>query len=165
MNYKNIISGVNLRKNTLTLFLLFFVSTSADADGWAVFSQQEQMKNYVIADVGEVSKVEPPFNTKWENDVYQMNGRCFSFSGYLGYWGYGSKAALLLVNEQKTIQLALVEPAIGSTKVELKSITMIECPSRSNITPYSDDPEERLRLLKKRQEELKKKLEEIQRQR
>lgn len=144
---------------------LAFASAQADANGWALFSQQAQMKNHVIVDVGEVSKVEPPFNTKWENDVYQMNGRCFLFSGYMGYWGYGNKAALLLVNAQKSIQLALIESAIGSIKVELQSITMLDCPSGTNVTPYSDDPEEQLKLLKKKQEELKKKLEDLQKQR
>lgn len=135
--------------------------SQAEADGWALFSQEAQLKNYVIADVGEVSKVEPPVNTKWENEVYQMNGRCFSFFGYVGYWGFGNKAALLLVNAQKTIQLALIEASIGLIKVELKSITMLECPPGTTVIPYSDDPEEKLKLLRKRQEELKKNLEDI----
>lgn len=144
--------------------LLAFASVEANANGWAIFSKHAAMKNYVIIDVGEVSGVEPPFNTKWQDDVYQMNGRCFSFSGYMGYWGYGRKAALLLVNTQKDVKLALIESAIGSVKVELQSIVMLECPSGTNVIPYSDDPEEQLRLLKKRQEELKKKLEELQKQ-
>jgi hypothetical protein len=154
-----------LNKKLLVATFLAFVSAQAIADGWAMFSQQAQMKNYVIVDVGEVSKVEPPFNTKWEKDVYQLNGRCFLFSGYVGYWGYGSKAALLLVNAQKDIQLALIESAIGSIKVELQPISMVECPSGTNVLPYSADPEEQLQLLKKRQEELKKKLEDLQKQR
>lgn len=126
MNYNTIIKP-SLLKASIAIFLAF-ASVQAIADGWDMFGQQEQMKNYIIADVGEVSKVDPPFNTKWENDVYRMNGRCFMFSGYMGYWGYGKKAALLLVNAQKNIQLALIEPSIGATKVELKSIEMIKCP-------------------------------------
>ena len=94
-----------------------------------------------------------------------MNGRCFLFSGYIGYWGYGGKAGLLLVNAQKTTQLAILESAIGSIKVDLHSITMLKCPSGTNVIPYSDDPEEQLKLLRKRQEELKKKLEELQQKR
>jgi len=152
------------KKLWVTVFLVL-VSAQAVADGWAMFSQQAQMKNYVIADVGEVSKVEPPFNTKWEKDVYQMNGRCFLFSSYMGYLSYGNKAALLLVNAQKNIQLAFIEPVIGSIKVELQPLSMIECPSGTRVTPYGDDPEEQFRLLKKRQEELKKKLEILQKQR
>jgi hypothetical protein len=156
MNFKNITNNL-----FVTIFLAS-VSVQAVADGWAMFGQQEQMKNYVIADVGDVSKVEPPFNTKWEKDVYQLNGRCFLSSGYIGYWGYGTKAAFLLVNAQKNIQLALVESAIGSIKVEVQPISMIECPSGTNVIPYSADPGERLRLLKQRQEELRKKYEDLQ---
>ena len=165
MNYKGISNLVCLAPSGLIAALLSLASSQAIADGWAIMSQQAQLKNNAIIDVGEVSKVDPPFNTKWENDVYQMNGRCFTFPGYMGYWGYGGKAALLLANAQKVVQLALLETAISSIKVELHSISMIKCPTGTNVMPYSDDPEEQLRLLKKRQEEMKKKLEEIKRQR
>ena len=165
MNCKPTISIVSFAKRTSIALFIAFAAAQADADGGAIMSQQAQLKNNVIVDVGEVSKVEPPFNTKWENEVYQMNGRCFTFSGYMGYWGYGGKAALLLANAQKVVQLALIESAIGSIKVELHSISMLKCPAGANVMPYSDDPEEQLRLLKNRQEEMKKKLEEIKRQR
>lgn len=155
MNYKCISSSVCFFQRALITALLAFVSSQAIADGWATMSQQAQLKNNAIVDVGEVSKVDPPFNTKWENDVYQMNGRCFTLPGYMGFWGYGSKAALLLVNAQKVVQLALLETAIGSIKVELQSISMIKCPAGTNVMPYSDDPEEQLRLLKKRLEDMK----------
>lgn len=138
---------------------IVFFSVNVNADGWSTFSQHGDMKDFVIAEAGDVSKVEPPFNTTWEQDVFQMNGRCFIFSGYMGYWGYGNKSALLLVNTAKLVKLAIIEAEIGSIKVELKDISMIHCPSNSNITPYSSDPKEMLRLLRERQEKLKKQLE------
>lgn len=137
--------------------ILVAVSIEASANGWATFSQHTSMKGYVIAEVGEVSEVQPPFNTKWNENVFQMNGRCFTFPGYMGMWGFGSKAGMLLANAQKDVKLALIESAIGSIKVELQSIGVIKCPSGTNVLPYSDDPEEQLRLLKKRLEELKRK--------
>ena len=150
MNFRTTIAGT----------LIALASVQTNADSWAIFSNQAAMKNYTIIDVGDISQVEPPFNTKWKEDVYQMNGRCFSFSGYIGYWGYGNKAALLLTNAQKDLKLALVESSIGSIKVELQSVNVIACPTGTNVTPYSDDPNEQLRLLKKRQEELKKRADE-----
>lgn len=144
---------------------LVAISLSARADGWALFGKQSAMKDYYIAGVGEVSQVEPPFNTKWEQDVYQMNGRCFCFSGYMGYWGYGGKAAFLLVNAQKDVKVALFETSIGAVKADLQSIVLVECPAGTNVIPYSDDPAEQLRLLQKRQEDLKKQLEQLQKQR
>lgn len=141
------------------------ISLSAHADGWALFGKQTEMKNYVIADVGEVSQVDPPINTKWDRDVYQMNGRCFYFSGYMGYWGYGDKAAFLLVNAQRDVKVALLETSIGSIKVDLQSIVVVECPAGANVVPYNNNPEEQLRLLQKRQEELEKRLEKIKKQR
>ena len=112
----------------IAFFVSIFVSMQSYADGWAMFSQHDQMKNYVIVDVGEVSKVGEPFNTKFENDIYQINGHCFIFSGYVGYWGYGKKAAMLLINAQKNIQIALIESEIGSIKIDQKPITLIKCP-------------------------------------
>lgn len=165
MSCKSIINFLSLATRTGIAVFLALASAQAGADGWAIISQQAQLKNNVIVDVGEVSKVEPPFNIKWESEVYQMNGRCFTFSGYMGYWGYGGKAALLLANAQKVVQLALIESAIGSIKVELHSISMLKCPAGIDVMPYSDDPAEQLRLLQKRQEEMKKKLEEMKRQR
>ncbi len=159
MNYTHIIELFRCSNKIIIFLFMALSSVNVHADGWAIFSQHDQMKNYVIVEVGSVSTVAPPFNTKWENDVYQMNGRCFVFDGYIGYWGYGDKAALLLVNENKYIQLALVTSEIGSVKVELESITLIKCPSGSEIIPYSSDPEERLKQLKRKQELLKKKLE------
>lgn len=161
-----------INKRLLVIVFLFTISTQGVADGWSLFSQHAQMKDYVIVEAGDVSKVEPPFNTKWKTDLYQINGSCFMFSGYMGYWGYGNKSALLLVNMQKNIQLALIEVEIGTIKVKLYSILMMECPSRTNIMSYSDDPKEQLRLLKQRQENLKErqkklnnKLKELQKQR
>ncbi len=147
-------------KITLLGVLIAFAAIRAHADSWATFSNHSMLKNHVIVDVGDVSQVEPPFNTKWKEDVYQMNGRCFSISGHLGYWGYGSKAALLVANAQKILKLALIESSIGSVKVDLQSIDVIECPTGTNVMPYSDDLKEQLRLLKKRQEELRKKADE-----
>lgn len=152
-------------KSIFLCLILAVISLPTHADVWAIFGNQAAMKNYFIAEVGEVSQVDPPMNTKWENDVYQMNGRCFYFAGYMGYWGYGSKAAFILVNAQKDVKVAFFESSIGSIKVDLQPIVLVECPSGTNVTPYSDDPEEQLRILQKRQAELKKKLEQLEKQR
>ena len=148
-------------KSRLIFVLFILYSINVSADEWSLFSQHGEMKDFMIAEVGEVSKVEPPFNTVWNQDVYQMNGRCFLFSGYMGYWGYGDKSALILINSAKIIKLAIIEAEIGSIKVDLKGITMIDCPSSSNMVPYSSDPKEMLRLLKEKQLELKKQLEQL----
>jgi hypothetical protein len=165
MNYSGIISSTSSRKRAVLSVFLAFTSAQADADGWGILSQHSRLQGYAIVDVGDVSKVAPPFNTKWDNDVYQMNGRCFLLSGYMGYWSYGGKAALLLANAQKQTQLAIFEAALSSVKVELHSTTTIACPSGTNVIPYSDDPEERLNLLRKRQEELKKQIEDLRKRR
>ena len=71
---------------------------------------------------------------------------------------------MLLFNVRKELKIALFETGIGSVKADLYSINLVDCPVGTNVIPYSDDPEERLRLLQRRQEELKKKLEELNKQ-
>lgn len=125
---------MNLNRSVLVILSLL-ASPHTWASGWTLFSKQSEMKSYIIADVGEVSQVEPPINTKWEEDVYQINGQCFYLPGYVGNWSYGSKAAMLLVNAQKDIKLALFEAWIGSVKADLQSIVLIECPAGKNVIP------------------------------
>lgn len=151
--------------STFVGLILIIFSLQVHADGWATFGKQSEMKGHVITDVGEASQVEPPFNTKWDRDVYQINGRCFYFLGYIGHWGYGGKAAFLLVNAQRETKIAIFETSIGSVKADLQSVILVQCPNGTNVIPYSDDPTEQLKLLQKRQEELKRKLEQLQRQR
>jgi len=115
-------------KSRLVFALLFLCPMNASANGWSLLSQHQQMTGFVIAEVGEVSKVEPPLDTTWNEDVYKMNGRCFFISSYMGYWGYGSKSALLLVYSAKLIKLAIIKDELGLVNVELKDIRMINCP-------------------------------------
>lgn len=114
------------------------------------------MSGYLIAEVGEARKLDPPINTRWVQDVYQFNGHCFTS---LGYFWFGTKPALLLVNDKKQIKLALLETSFSSIKVEVDSIMLVECPSTT--MPYSDDPQEMLRLLEQRQKELQRQLDAI----
>lgn len=110
------------------LLILFLFSSLAHANGWSFMSQHEQMKGFVIVDVGEVEKLRPPFNTTWDVDLYRLNGACFSIDGYHGLWGIGKKAAFLLVNERKQIKIGLLEASIGSLKAGNYSITVYGCP-------------------------------------
>lgn len=156
MSSKPFFSPVGPAQRAATALFLALFAGPAFADGWAIMSEHEQLKNSVIVGVGEVSRVAPPINTKWQTDVYQINGRCLTFTDYRDDRGYGGKAALLLVSAQKTLQLALIRTEINSVKVELYPVSILKCPDATNVLPYSDDPEEHLRLLKKKLEELKK---------
>ena len=145
-------------RHFITIILFFLISTHANADGWALFSEHADMKDYNIVDVGQVTELSPPLNTKWDTDLYKMNEYCFSLSGYIGYLGYAGPASLLLVNAQKDIKLAVITPEIGSLKVKLYSIRIYECPSNniSNIINNNEDYIKKLKQLKKELEALRK---------
>ena len=141
-------------------FIIVLLSTaSANASGWGLFGQQNKLKGLVIVEVGELSEIHHPQGKLLPTKLFQMNGRFFSA---FGYFGFGNQAALLLVNEAQVPHLATFEPGIGSVKTTVSTITLYECPEWADILPYSDDPEEMLRLLQERQEKLKRQLEELQ---
>lgn len=115
-------------KKVILMAYLCLYSIAANCSGWDSFGDHSQLKGYFVVDVGEVSEVPAPANTTWNDPLYKMNDRCFTFFGYQGYWGYGTKAGLLVVNDSKLVKLALVETSISSVKVELKNITLYKCP-------------------------------------
>ena len=122
-----------------------------------MFSEQEEMKGYNIVDVGQVTELNPPINTKWETDIYKMNEYCFSLSGYMGYLGYAGPAALLLANEKKDIKLAIIKSEIGSLKVQLHTVRMYQCPSYNinNAIKNNENYIKKLEQLKKELETLR----------
>lgn len=134
----------------------------AYADSFSIMSDQFMMKDNVIVDVGNASKVEPPFNTNWITEVYELNGRCFTILGYYGTWWLGEKAALLLVNSEKVVRVAFLGAGIGSVDVDVQLVTLIHCPEGSGVIPYSDDPEERLEQLENKRKELARKLKRLE---
>ncbi len=145
-------------RHLITIILFSLISTHANSDGWATFSEHEKMKGYNIVDVGQVTELSSPLNTKWDTDLYKMNEYCFSLSGYIGYLGYSGPAALLLVNAQKDIKLAIIKSEIGSLKVQLHSIRMYKCPSNdiNNAIKNNEDYIKKLEQLKKELEALQK---------
>lgn len=152
-----------MKKYFQYLVLLVAFPTAASADGWALFSKQNDLKNHAIVDVGEISEVSKPVGANWNVDLYQMNGRCLAFSGYSSPPFYGRKAALLLANSAQRISLAILETSISSIKVDVYAVEMYECPNSSGVVPYSSDPAEMLRLLEERQRELQRQLDELSR--
>ena len=118
----------------LTLSVATF--TSSAFGGFGV--NQSQLKGAFIAEVGEAHEVEPPSGAKWKDQIYSLNSRCFTLSGYFGYWGYGGKPAMLVVKENKLINLALFE-SLGSTpSVDLFPVQMVQCPESANVLPSCD---------------------------
>lgn len=131
------------------LVLLF--SSSAVADGWGTFSDYEKLKGQEIVDVGEIEKLSPPVNTKWNVDLYKVGLTCFSV-GYLYNSWSNSKASLILVDKYKTPKLGIIESSIGSINVKIHDITVYECPG---VKDYTDAMQEQIRQLELLQEKLK----------
>lgn len=115
----------------VTLFVATATS-QARAYEWDTFSKQAEMKDAVIADVGNVATVDPPDGTKWDHDVFRIGSHCFHFVG--GHLRYQHDAALLLIDQQNFVKVALIEPSVGSIKADVEMVTLVECPSAISTT-------------------------------
>lgn len=136
---------MNYLKQTIALLLPTTIAVAltqnyVDAAGFGgIWSDHDQLKGSVIVDVGDAREVPPPTGASWKNQVYSLNSRCFTIFGYIGYWGFGGKPALLIVNEKKMIQLAILETSsFGGIDVNTHLVQMVNCPEHANIIPSCD---------------------------
>ena len=149
--------------SVLMAFLFVLVITLFSDQTWAfdaIGSDHARLRNSVIAEVGEAKEVPPPSGATWENQVYSLNSRCFTMFGYFGFWGFGGKSAMIVIDENKIIKVAIIEPSIGNVNVKLNPIRLIQCPSHATILPSCDglSASECTKLLGKYRDDLQRKL-------
>lgn len=137
----------------LSTVIIFSLALNARADGFVIIDEHVNLNNNIIVEAGDVEKLDPSDGTNSNNEIFKINNRCLQTSSYMGYWGYGKKAGLLLVDNAQTTKLALLESSIGSIKVTINPILIIECP-----TAFSDGDQQKLI------EDIKKRIEKIKRQ-
>lgn len=144
---------------TISFFVLL-MPTLACGDGFELFGRQDDLKKTVIADVGEAEKIDAPFGKLGASDMIKINGRCFEPIGSIGSWGYSRKAAFVVVDQTKSVKIAILENRIGSIKVDVIPVIQVDC-SLNTSGGLPSDPERLLEALRKRQEALQNELERL----
>ncbi|MCP5198491.1 MAG: hypothetical protein H6977_00675 [Gammaproteobacteria bacterium] len=121
------------------------------------------LKGHVIVEAGEAAEVAPPAGSKWENQVYSLNSRCFVLYGYYGFWGFGSKSAMLVVGKEEILKLVVLEPGIGGITADTHVASLVNCPDHAMIPPSCDglSSGECSQLMDKHLKKLQKKLKEL----
>jgi hypothetical protein len=99
----------------------------AAADGWAINSEQTKLAGWAITETGKVErhwKIDEHLgSTEW----YDFNGRCFLPT--FGYASMPEAAALLLVDQSKTIHLAILKAVSSDVEIKVHDVRWIQCPS------------------------------------
>lgn len=151
-----------MRFNAIVISFTLLMPALACGDGFDLFGRQDDLKMTVIADVGEAEEISAPFGIGelGARDMIKINGRCFEPVGFIGSWGYRRKAAFVVVDQAKNVKIATLEAGIGSVKVDVISVTQVDC-SSSASEDLPSDPKKLLEVLKKRQEVLQKELERL----
>ncbi len=123
----------------LTALLLQTIAANYALAGWSVIgSEHTQMRGQTIAAIGTVveqSRYDPESyqQLKW----FQFNDPlsddfCFVQTGLPGLPGLpslGGTPALVLVDKTKSVRVATIESVVGSIKVEVIEIRIIQCSS------------------------------------
>ena len=149
-------------------------SSVSRADGFDTFSKHKDLVNHAILEIGDVEKMENSTGSS-SSEFFRINSRCVQATGYSGYWGYGKKAGLLVVDTAKSVKLALLEPSLGSIKAEIKPVILVACPNSSNSAPDFDkmqrdseksirDAERQLKDAERQRQELRRKWEQLRRE-
>ena len=116
-------------KVLLLTLLMSTVPLLSYADAFGMFSEHPQLKNMTIAAIGEAKEVDPPYGTDWKEQVYSLGSDCFIMPGYYDHWGYGGKPAMLVIDDSKSVHLAIFKTSFGDIDVKLTHyVTMIQCP-------------------------------------
>jgi len=99
---------------------------------WALLSQQRQLENKFIVASVEVEQLRGDLGSR---PIYRVgyisaigSNLCFSLPGITGFWGYGKKAGLILVDNQRNLWIAILDSVIGSIEVRVFPISVLGCP-------------------------------------
>lgn len=147
----------------LSICLPTVLPQTSFADAYGSFSKHDELKAHMVVDVGDFERIDLPSGDIGATVVLTLNSNCFRPAGNLGMWGYGKKAGLVLVDRNKTIQIALIESNIGSIKIDTVTAVQIACPT-PDLGGLSSDTQQILQDAKKQQEILRLQVERLRKQ-
>jgi hypothetical protein len=123
-------------RSSALLGILASISLSVGANRraaaqWAMFSKQDQLQGKAIADVGELSdrsylRRDSARVLRWLAFDGKQQSLCFDdTSSFVG----SNAAALLLVDADKNTYIAVLSTSIGSVRVDVFAVLLVQCPS------------------------------------
>lgn len=137
-----------------SLILLFVLTTSAHAvaEEFDYLGKHEELKENTILMAGNIEKLEPPYGKQWTGSVLRMSTQCLQTqtTDQLGYWSYGKKAGLLLINKFEIYKVAIFERDPFSIKVSILQVEPVDCSTL--LTDQPRDPKTIIENMKKQQE-------------
>lgn len=103
--------------------------------GWSFGSDHQMLKDHVIVAVGELEKesrldYETGERLEWYAFDESLGGTtCLAFVGFEPL-SLSGEAALLLVDRQENLRIAMLETTVGDVEVTLERVRIVGCPSR-----------------------------------
>ena len=141
------------------LICFFVYPLHGFADGFDVSSNQKELINANIIDVGDAIIINN-FSIHYSSDtLIEVAGKCFKTTQYLS-WVVGKKAGLIFVDNSGTTKLALMEESAGSIKVDVINVVQSTCTSGID-SGLPNDSKQAMEAIKRKQDENNKYLENL----
>jgi hypothetical protein len=121
-----------IEKHMLRLFCLVILyvtlfSVAAMADGFDTFAAIEKLKGSVIVEAADAEFIPSPRGILSKDVKVKVVNYCFEPTEYFSGWSYGKRAALILIDQQKNIKLALFDNGIGSVNLSVIAVSQVSC--------------------------------------
>lgn len=146
------------------LTCLAFTSRPAQPAGWSTFGDEDQLPGYSISAAGVLHRFTFVQN-EYAEYIYLLGGICFSVVNEHSPIRLEDKAALLLINQQRDVKVAIFDTSIASIEVKIRAVRLADCGQvmgRQTEDVIQENYRE-LERMNRRQEELEKQLEELNR--
>jgi hypothetical protein len=149
----------------LVILFSLLMPCMAFADGFTTYgSGQAELKQSVIKDVGDAEQVDVPDPRTYGSSyitrsikAIKLADKCFQpITTLWGNWSYGKKAALLLEDKYKSTRIALLENEAGSSiKVDVMTVTQVDCTDKSTGDPRIDIPKQEEDMLRRQEDSMR----------
>ena len=90
--------------------------------------QLQELKGHVVIDAGDTNKIATLGRISEPLVWYRLNGRCYR-GDYPGTWDKRPKQSILLIDRNKVLKLAIIEPSSVSTDVKVFTVKELPCPT------------------------------------
>ena len=121
----------NLDSIRFALFsLVFLLSNFAVADEYDYSSKQDELKETVIVEIGNVERLDLQNNKlemRTSKVVLKLDRTCGVTTGFVDYWGFGKKAGMLVIDNLSHYKVAVFEKPSTTIKVIIYPVDIVDC--------------------------------------
>ena len=133
--HTNLTLGLRVFRFVLPISVACAFGSTAMADGFDTFGDQQRLENQVIVASGNIGKRtsvasysnDLSYFDRQKQTVYEIGRFCFKSSD--SYEDVSGKAGLLLLDQFSNASIAVITESISSIKIKMTAVNVLDCAS------------------------------------